>query len=74
MRTASPPGAAIVWRGTACTIPGFLRSDAVSALVTEAESHPNAHFTSSTHNVYLTPTDPALAEDHVFNRQIIAKG
>ena len=55
------------------TIPGFLRSDAVSALVTEAESQArNAHFTSSTHNVYLTPTDPALAGDHVFNRQIIS--
>ena len=53
------------------TIPGFLRPDAVSALVTEAESQAqNAHFTSSTHNVYLTPTDPALAGDHVFNRQI----
>ena len=53
------------------TIPGFLRPDAVSALVTEAESQvQNAHFTISTHNVYLTPTDPALAGDHVFNRQI----
>ena len=53
------------------TIPGFLRPDVVSALVTEAETQTqNAHFTSSTHNVYLTPTDPALAGDHVFNRQI----
>ena len=53
------------------TIPGFLRPDAVSALVTEAESQAqNAHFPSAAHNVYLTPTDPALAGDHVFNRQI----
>ena len=60
----------LAWDGV-ITIPGFLRPDAVSALVTEAESQAkNAHFTSSTHNVYLTPTDPALAGDHVFNRQI----
>ena len=53
------------------TIPGFLRPEAVSALVTEAEAQaPNAYFTNSTHNVYLTPPDPALADEHVFNRQI----
>jgi len=53
------------------TIPGFLRPDAVSALVAEAEEQAhNAYFTSSTHNVYLTPTDPELGRDHVFNRQI----
>ena len=53
------------------TIPGFLRPNAVTALVAEAESQaPKAHFTSSTHNVYLTPQDPALPDDHVFNRQI----
>ena len=53
------------------TIPGFLRQQAVADLVAEAESAaPEAFFTSSTHNVYLTPPDPALAADHVFNRQI----
>lgn len=53
------------------TIPGFLRRDAVSALVAEAEEQAhNAYFTSSTHNVYLTQPDPELGADHVFNRQI----
>ena len=53
------------------TIPGFLRDEAVAALVAEAEAaRDKAFFTSSTHNVYLTKPDPALAGDHVFNRQI----
>ncbi|MEC8643374.1 MAG: 2OG-Fe(II) oxygenase [Pseudomonadota bacterium] len=53
------------------TIPGFLRPRAMAELVTEAEAAAaDAFFTSSTHNVYLTPPDPALGPDHVFNRQI----
>ena len=53
------------------TIPGFLRPRAIAELVTEAEAAAaDAFFTSSTHNVYLTPPDPALGPDHVFNRQI----
>jgi len=53
------------------TIPGFLREDARRDLVAEAEAEsPRAFFTSSTHNVYLTPPRPELGEDHVFNRQI----
>ena len=40
-------------------------------LVAEAEAEsPNAFFTSSTHNVYLTPPRPELGAAHVFNRQI----
>lgn len=53
------------------TIQGFLREQARRDLVAEAEAEsPNAFFTSSTHNVYLTPPRPELGEDHVFNRQI----
>ena len=53
------------------TIPGFLREAARKALVAEAEAEsPNAFFTSSTHNVYLTPPRPELGAAHVFNRQI----
>ena len=53
------------------TIPGFLTADAVRDLVAEAEAgRKDAFFTSSTHNVYLTPPRPELGEDHVFNRQI----
>lgn len=53
------------------TIPGFLHRQAIATLVAEAETAaPEAFFTSSTHNVYLTPPDPSLGPDHVFNRQI----
>ena len=53
------------------TIPGFLRETARRNLVAEAEAEsPNAFFTSSTHNVYLTPPRPEFGGDHVFNRQI----
>jgi len=53
------------------TIPGFLKEEAISRLVAEAEAgKPDAFFTSSTHNVYLTPKRDDLADDHVFNRQI----
>ena len=55
----------------ALTLPGFLRPSAISALVEEAElQKPNAFFTSSTHNAYLTPTRPDFGADHVFNRQL----
>ena len=58
-------------RDSVVTIPGFLREAARQALVAEAEAEsPNAFFTSSTHNVYLTPPRPELGADHVFNRQI----
>ena len=53
------------------TIPGFLRQQAITDLVAEAEAAaPEAFFTSTTHNVYLTPPDPSRAPDHVCNRQI----
>lgn len=53
------------------TLPGFLTPDALADLVTEAEAaSPLAYDTASTHNVYLTPPDPALPADHVFNRQL----
>ena len=53
------------------TIPGFLQEAARLELVAEAEAEsPNVFFTSSTHNVYLTPPRPELGDAHVFNRQI----
>ena len=53
------------------TIPGFLQPRAIADLVAEAEAAAaDAFFTSSTHNVYLTPPDPSRAPEHVFNRQI----
>ena len=56
--------------GVLC-LEGFLKDDALTAMVEEAaEQAHHAYFTKSTHNVYLTPNDDTLGEDHVFNRQI----
>ena len=53
------------------TIPDFIRPDVLAGLVAEAEAEkPNAFFTASTHNAYLTPQRDDLPPTHVFNRQI----
>ena len=53
------------------TLKGFLRPVALIDLVKEAQQErKNAFFTASTHNVYLTPKDPSLPTDHIFNRQV----
>ena len=53
------------------TLEGFIRQDRLSSMTDAAEkSAHHAYFTSSTHNVYLTPKNTDLPDDHVFNRQI----
>ena len=53
------------------TLPNFLSATTLESLVTEAlRAEPQAYFTAATHNVYLTPNDESLADDHVFNRQV----
>ena len=53
------------------TLPGFLRQNVIEKLVEEAELQKrNAYFTTSTHNVYLTPKRSDLEAEHVFNRQL----
>ncbi len=53
------------------TLPGFLRQNVIEKLVEEAElQKQNAYFTTSTHNVYLTPKRSDLEAEHVFNRQL----
>ncbi|NCF48610.1 MAG: 2OG-Fe(II) oxygenase [Bacteroidetes bacterium] len=55
----------------ALTIPGFFHESAVASIIAEVEAEkPNAYFTSSTHNVYLTSPRDDLGPEHVFNRQI----
>ena len=55
----------------AITLPGFLWSDTIEQLVAEAEAAAHlAYYTASTHNVYLTPPNPDLPSDHIFNRQV----
>lgn len=52
---------------------GFLRPEVTAALRAEAAGLADqAYFTNSTHNVYLTPKDPAREDDHVFNRQLVS--
>ena len=58
-------------RDGALVIEGFVDAAAIAQIV--AESSPreaDAYYTDTTHNVYLTPTDPTLAADHPYNRQI----
>lgn len=58
-------------REGALTLPNFLSATTLESLVTEAlRAEPQAYFTAATHNVYLTPNDESLADDHVFNRQV----
>ncbi|MBO6825283.1 MAG: hypothetical protein JJ879_03715 [Sneathiella sp.] len=50
---------------------GFIKPDAIAEMVTEADAEADkVYFAGQTHNVYLTPKDPSLADDHVFNRQL----
>ena len=53
------------------TVPGFIRPAALTALAAEAEAaKPNAYFTASTHNAYLTLPRDDLPSTHVLNQQI----
>ncbi len=57
----------------ALVLSGFFDADAVAQVV--AASAPREHeafFAGSTHNVYLTPPDPTLPDDHPFNRQVVS--
>lgn len=55
------------------SLPNFLQPQTLAALVQEARAaEDQAYFTASTHNVYLTPNDPELPGDHIFNRQVIS--
>ena len=57
----------------ALIIPGFLRKKALRKLIKEAkENQGKAFYSSSTHNIYLTPRDKSLPDDHIFNHQIIS--
>ena len=53
------------------TLPDFTRAAARDTLIQEALLWADsAFFTTSTHNVYLTPSDQSHPADHVANRQI----
>ena len=57
----------------ALVLTGFFTADFVTQVVAEsAERESEAYFANSTHNVYLTDTDPTLPPDHPFNRQVLS--
>lgn len=50
---------------------GFFTPEAVARVVEDSSPlETDAYYAASTHNVYLTPSDPDLPPDHVFNRQV----
>lgn len=52
---------------------GFFRPEAVSQIVAESKlAERDVFYAGSTHNVYLTPPDPSLPDDHPFNRQVVS--
>jgi len=58
-------------RDGALVLTGFFTNEAVRHVVAEtAHRCDEAFYANSTHNVYLTPPDASLADDHTFNRQI----
>jgi hypothetical protein len=58
-------------RDGALVLPGFFTDGAIREVVAEsAHRCDEAFYAASSHNVYLTPTDPALPDDHPFNRQV----
>lgn len=51
----------------------FLTDAAVARALAEADGREaEAFYAASTHNVWLTPPDPELPADHIFNRQIVS--
>ncbi len=57
----------------ALVLSNFFRRESIAEVIKQSEPfEANAFYASSTHNVYLTPPDPALPDDHTFNRQIVS--
>lgn len=59
----------------AVTFANFLLPNAIQSLVDESiQNMDKAFYTHKdhTHNVYLTPIDPSLPMDHVYNRQVVS--
>jgi hypothetical protein len=52
---------------------GFFTAEAIAQVVAESTHREHdAFYADSTHNVYLTPSDPALPASHPFNRQVVS--
>jgi hypothetical protein len=57
----------------ALVLKGFFTAEAVELIVAESADHKGeAFYAASTHNVYLTESDPSLDVTHAYNRQIVS--
>ena len=57
----------------ALVLEGFFRPEAITQIVAESQrAADDVFYADSTHNVYLTPPDESLANDHPFNRQVVS--
>ena len=57
----------------ALVLSSFLNADALMALQEEAKQGlAGAYFNPQTHNVYLRPSDPEFADDHIRNRPLLS--
>lgn len=60
-------------RDGALVLKNFFTQNAVVQVIEQsAAREQEAYFAQETHNVYLTPDNPDLPSDHVFNRQIVS--
>lgn len=58
-------------RHGALVLAGFARHSTIEQIVSQSTQRAaGAFYTDKTHNVYLTPSDPQLGDDHPFNRQV----
>lgn len=52
---------------------GFFTAEAVARVSEESiRREADAFYATSTHNVYLSPPNPELSDDHPFNRQVVS--
>ncbi len=57
----------------ALVLQGFAKAETISQVVAEsALCQSDAFYAGTTHNVYLTPKNPDLGENHPFNTQIVS--
>ena len=55
----------------ALALNGFFRPESIQTVVDDSLARSNdVFYADSTHNVYLSPSDPALETSHPFNRQV----
>lgn len=60
-------------RHGALVLQNFFAPAAIAEVIAQSELHEDdAYYAQATHNVYLTPPNPDLPDDHTFNRQIVS--